>query len=52
MAPGFTNDDYIGGERSELIRVYPGEADLITQLARPRNRWSWKVIDLEWSLEC
>lgn len=35
MAPGFTNDDYIGGERSELIRMYPGEADLITQLTRP-----------------
>ncbi len=34
MAPGFENCDYQGGEREELIRRYPQEADLIRQLTR------------------
>lgn len=34
MAHGFTNDDYVGGERAALIQQYPQEADLITQLTR------------------
>lgn len=35
MAPGFTNDDYVGGEREALIEQYPHEAERITQLTRP-----------------
>lgn len=35
MAPGFTNDDYQGGERDALIRQYPQEAELIRRLTRP-----------------
>lgn len=35
MAPGFTNDDYEGGDREELIRRYPHEAALIERLTRP-----------------
>lgn len=35
MAPGFTPDDYEGGEREALIRQYPEAADLITRLTRP-----------------
>ena len=35
MAPGFTNDDYVGGERQALILQYPNEVALITQLTRP-----------------
>lgn len=36
MAPGFTNDDYIGGEREALIKQYPEEAErIITRLTRP-----------------
>lgn len=34
MAPGFTNDDYLGGTREELIKQYPHEAELITALTR------------------
>ena len=34
MAPGFTPDDYVGGERQALIQQYPQEAALITQLTR------------------
>ncbi|CAN5715855.1 cupin domain-containing protein [soil metagenome] len=34
MAPGFTNDDYVGGERATLIEQYPQETALITQLTR------------------
>lgn len=34
MAPGYTPDDYVGGEREELIRRYPDEAELITALTR------------------
>ncbi|NDJ87175.1 MAG: cupin domain-containing protein [Chloroflexi bacterium] len=35
MAPGFTEDDYIGGDRSELEEKYPAEAELIRRLTRP-----------------
>jgi uncharacterized protein len=35
MAPGFTNDDYLGGERHALIQQFPNEAGLITRLTRP-----------------
>ena len=35
MAPGFTNDDYVGGERAELMQQYPQEAALIARLTRP-----------------
>lgn len=34
MAPGFTHDDYRGGECETLIARYPHEADLITRLTR------------------
>ncbi|MCX6046357.1 MAG: cupin domain-containing protein [Chloroflexi bacterium] len=34
MAPGFTNDDYVGGERAALIEQYPQETALITRLTR------------------
>ncbi len=37
MAPGFTNDDYLGGDREELIAQYPHEAELISQLTRPEE---------------
>lgn len=35
MAPGYTNEDYVGGDRDELMRQYPHEEDLIKQLTRP-----------------
>ena len=35
MAPGFTPEDFVGGERDQLIEQYPAEADLIGQLTRP-----------------
>jgi predicted cupin superfamily sugar epimerase len=35
MAPAFTEDDYVGGDRAELIRQYPHEAELIKLLTRP-----------------
>jgi predicted cupin superfamily sugar epimerase len=34
MAPGFTNDDYVGGAREMLIRQYPREKELIVRLTR------------------
>ena len=34
MAPGFENEDYVGGRRDELIAQYPAQADLIRQLTR------------------
>ena len=37
MAPGFTDDDYVGGEREALIQQYPQEAELITRLTRPHE---------------
>jgi predicted cupin superfamily sugar epimerase len=37
MAPGFTNDDYFGGDRDELIARYTDQAELITQLTRPHD---------------
>jgi predicted cupin superfamily sugar epimerase len=35
MAPGFTPDDYEGGERAALIHQYPDAAELIIRLTRP-----------------
>jgi hypothetical protein len=35
MAPGFTPEDYVGGDRDHLVADYPAEADLIRQLTRP-----------------
>ncbi|MDX2136978.1 MAG: cupin domain-containing protein [Chloroflexota bacterium] len=35
MAPGFVHQDYEGGERDNLIALYPHEADLIRRLTRP-----------------
>jgi predicted cupin superfamily sugar epimerase len=35
MAPGFTVEDYVGGERDVLIEQYPQEADLIRHLTHP-----------------
>jgi hypothetical protein len=37
MAPGFTDDDYVGGEREALLQQYPSQADLIQALTRPRS---------------
>jgi predicted cupin superfamily sugar epimerase len=34
MAPGFTESDYVGGEREELKRRYPAQAELIKRLTR------------------
>ncbi len=34
MAPGFDYQDYVQGQRGELIDAYPAQADLITQLTR------------------
>jgi uncharacterized protein len=34
MAPGYADADYIGGEREDLVRKYPAEADLIRRLTR------------------
>lgn len=35
MAPGFTPSDFTGGDRDELTRQYPGEAERIRRLTRP-----------------
>jgi uncharacterized protein len=35
MTPGFTNDDYVGGERAGLVSQYPQEETLIKRLTRP-----------------
>ena len=37
MAPAFTTDDYVGGEREKLIAGYPEWEELITQLTRPHK---------------
>ncbi len=34
MAPGYTNEDYEGGERDLLLAHYPEQAELIKQLTR------------------
>ena len=34
MAPGYTGEDYIGGDPDELIAAYPGREALIEQLTR------------------
>lgn len=34
MAPGFDPQDYMGGEREELIQRYPDQAELINKLTR------------------
>lgn len=35
MTPGFTVDDYVGGERDALTRAYPEQAERIRALTRP-----------------
>ncbi len=35
MSPGYADSDYLGGDRDEMIRLYPQEADLIRTLTRP-----------------
>jgi predicted cupin superfamily sugar epimerase len=35
MAPGFDPSDFAPGRREELIRDFPGHADMIRQLTRP-----------------
>jgi predicted cupin superfamily sugar epimerase len=35
MSPGYEDSDYQGGDRDEMIRQYPHEADLIRTLTRP-----------------
>ncbi|MGD9750272.1 MAG: cupin domain-containing protein [Acidimicrobiia bacterium] len=35
MAPGFTIEDYEGGERQALLARYPAAAELVVQLTRP-----------------
>ncbi len=37
MAPGFDFDDYVAGNRSELVDEFPGEVELIIQLTRADN---------------
>lgn len=37
MAPGFSNDDFYNGCRSELVEQYPHEAELIRALTRPHD---------------
>jgi uncharacterized protein len=34
MAPGYTASDYVGGERSELEKLYPKDIDMIEVLTR------------------
>jgi predicted cupin superfamily sugar epimerase len=34
MAPGYTGEDYVGGDPDELIAAYPDRAALIEQLTR------------------
>ena len=34
MAPGYTPEDYVGGDPDELITQYPEQVDLIKQLTR------------------
>ena len=34
MAPGFTPTDFTAGERDELVRAYPAEAEVISALTR------------------
>ena len=43
MAPGFSNDDYQGGERAALLQQYPHEAALITRLTRPHAALSLPI---------
>lgn len=34
MAPGYTDEDYVGGDAETLIAAYPQQTDLIRQLTR------------------
>ncbi len=34
MAPGYTDEDYVGGDAETLIAAYPQQTDLIKQLTR------------------
>lgn len=37
MAPGYTDEDYVGGYAETLIASYPLQTDLIKQLTRPEH---------------
>ena len=37
MAPGFMPEDYVGGNRMELIQMYPGQEKIIWSLTRPEQ---------------
>src|SRR5712692_6943771 len=37
LAPGFDATDYVGGDREDLLRRYPAQAELIRPLTRPRT---------------
>lgn len=37
MAPGYSPEDYIGGDRSGLVEMYPDKVAIIEQLTRPVN---------------
>lgn len=37
MAPGYTDEDYIGGDPDELIAAYPNREALIEQLTRRKS---------------
>jgi len=37
MAPGYTDEDYVGGDPDELITAYPNRETLIEQLTRREN---------------
>jgi uncharacterized protein len=37
MAPGFTDEDYFGADRDELIAQYPEHAGMIRALTRPED---------------
>lgn len=37
MAPGFTGSEFIGGEKSELLKLCPSQADVIERLAVPSD---------------
>lgn len=35
MTPGFTENDYVGGDQAQLLEQYPHESELIRLLTRP-----------------
>ena len=34
MAPGYSPDDYIGGDHNDLLEIYPNEVEIIEHLTR------------------